>query len=147
MALVCSFRDNILSLVRLSIRSQFVIVATLEQIAPNVARANHELEVVQASRMNLRLHIGSILKGKVESIFLHVAQMYLLGWRLRIAVGLHVAHAPIAMRHRKHTSLRYWSAWAARIMIVACEDSRMLMLGSKCYTRAMTRSTLLVCIG
>ena len=118
----------------------------LEQIAPNVAHANHELEVVQESRMNLRLRIGSILKGKLESI-LHVAQMYLLGWRLRIAVGLHVAHTPIAMRHRKHTSLRYWSAWAARIMIVAYEDSRMSMLGSKCYTRPMTRSTLLVCIG
>ena len=51
-------------------------------------------------------------------------------------------HTPIAMRHRKHTSCRYWSAWAARIMIVAYEDSRMLMLGRKCYTRAMTRSTL-----
>ena len=60
---------------------------------------------------------------------------------------LHVAHTPIAMRHRKHTSLRYWSAWAARIMIVAYEDSCMSMLGSKCYTRPMTRSTLLVCIG
>ena len=48
---------------------------------------------------------------------------------------------------RKHTSLRYWSAWAARIIIVAYEDSCMSMLGSKCYTRPMTRSTLLVCIG
>ena len=49
--------------------------------------ANHELEVVQGSRMNLRLHIGSILKGcGVSESILHVAQMYLLGWRLRIAV-------------------------------------------------------------
>ena len=36
-----------------------MIVATLEQIVPNVAHANHELEVIQGSRMNLRLHIGS----------------------------------------------------------------------------------------
>ena len=40
----------------------------LEQIALNVAHANHDIEVVQGNRMNLRLHIGSILKGKLESM-------------------------------------------------------------------------------
>ena len=36
-------------------RSRFAIVAMLEQNAPNDAHANHKLEVVQGSRMNLKL--------------------------------------------------------------------------------------------
>eukprot|EP00731_Ephydatia_muelleri_P037842 Em0577g1a len=56
----------------------------LEQIAPNVAHANHELEVVQRSQMNLRLHIRSILKGMLESILRCIC-----GKGLRIAVSLH----------------------------------------------------------
>ena len=52
MALVCSLKH----------KKPVCDRSMLVQIAPNVAHANHKLEVVQGSRMNLRLHIRSILK-------------------------------------------------------------------------------------